>query len=247
MIVGLFLSGLIGLSLGLLGGGGSILTLPILLYVFHLETHQAIAGSLFVVGTTSLLAAIGHARQGHVSYKTGLLFSLGGMSGAYLGGRLGLLLPGNLLMLLFLGMMVVTAASMLRPKKDSGEVIAKQANPLALLGDGFVVGGFTGMVGAGGGFLVVPALLFFAKLPMRAAIGTSLMVIALKSYAGLLGYLEQTTVPWDVLLAVTGAAVVGSFGGRHLSSHLPPERLRKGFAYFVLLMALLVSYRQYLA
>lgn len=246
VILGLFLSSLIGVSLGMLGGGGSILTLPILLYLFNMETHQAIAGSLFVVGTTSLLASLKHARLGNVSYRTGLLFSIGGMSGAYLGGRLGVLMSGNLLIGLFIGMMVVTAGSMLRGSRtvnsSQKEGVRK---PLILVLDGFLVGGFTGMIGAGGGFLVVPALLFIARLPIRTAIGTSLFVICLKSFAGFLGYLSETSIPWGILISVTVAALIGSLIGTRLSNRISPDRLRHTFAYFILVMAALVVYKQF--
>jgi len=242
--LGVALALLVGVSLGLLGGGGSILTVPILLYVIGLEPHEAIVVSLFVVGTTSLMGMWSHARVGNVAWREGLLFSVGGMVGAFAGGRLGAMIPGAVLLLLFAGMMLVTAIAMLRGRRTT-EVVEGRVRPFPLLfAEGLVVGGFTGMVGAGGGFLVVPALVLLTKLPIERAIGTSLLVIALKSYAGLLGYLGEIVFPWEIALAVTFAAIVGSFIGARFARSVPPARLRTGFAVFVLAMGIFILARE---
>jgi hypothetical protein len=234
---------LIGLSLGFLGGGGSILTVPILLYVLGMPAHQAIATSLFVVGTTSIAAMTQHARVGNVRYKVGAIFGAASMVGAYSAGRVAKLIPPTALLVLFGAMMLITAIAMMRgPKKQTASEEAKQGGlsiPLILV-EGLVVGAFTGLVGAGGGFLVVPALVLLGRLPMREAVGTSLMVIAMKSFAGFAGYLATVQIDWTITLLVSAAAVVGSFGGAALASRVNPALLRKGFAWFVVVMGVFI-------
>lgn len=238
-IIVVTLAVLVGLSLGLLGGGGSILVVPLLTYVGGLDPREAIATSLFVVGATSLVSMIGHARRGNVQWRTGLIFGAAGMVGAFLGGLAGGRIPGTILMVAFALMMIATAGAMIKGRKNrDGQT---HEHPLwRILLDGLVVGAATGLVGAGGGFLVVPALVLLAGLPMTAAVGTSLLVIAMKSFAGLAGYLTSVSLDWPLVAAVTAAAVVGSFIGLRLSSVVPEKALRKGFGYFVLLMGAFV-------
>lgn len=247
--VGLGLSALIGVALGLLGGGGSILTVPILLYVFKLEAHQAIATSLLVVGTTSLAALIPHAMGGRVRWQTGALFGVASMAGAWGAGRLAYLIPAGVLLIGFALMMVVTAIAMLRKGRAKpaeaalAEGAGAEAKPMRyglILAEGLAVGAVTGLVGAGGGFLVVPALTLLGGLPMPVAVGTSLLVIAMKSFAALAGYLSSTTVPWSLAGSVTVAAVGGSFVGAKLAGLVPPDRLRQGFGWFVVVMAIFI-------
>ncbi|CAM2007910.1 sulfite exporter TauE/SafE family protein [Acanthopleuribacter pedis] len=246
IVVGLVLSLLVGVSLGLLGGGGSILTLPILLYVLGVEVHAAIAMSLFVVGVTAVVGAVQHARRGNVHWRTGWWFSVGGMGGAFLGGKLGAQLSPTLLLSLFAALMLVTAGLMLRGKKT---LVTPGAAPrrqlVRVLLEGFVVGGFTGMIGAGGGFLVVPALVLLGGLPMREAVGTSLMVIALKSFAGLAGYLSHIAIDWALALGVSAAAVAGSFIGARAVHRVAPDQLRRVFAWFVLAMGVFVLVKEW--
>lgn len=255
-VVGLAL--LVGLSLGLLGGGGSILVVPLLTYLAGMEPREAIASSLFVVGVTSLVSLLQHARAGRVRWRTGLLFGAAGMVGAFGGGLIGGHLPGPVLMVAFAAMMLATATAMLRGRRDSGGKKAssrrkagsgkKAAGPgrgsghplWRILLDGLVVGAATGLVGAGGGFLVVPALVLLAGLPMSVAVGTSLLVITMKSFAGLGGYLTTVSLDWPLVLAVTAAAVAGSFGGVALISRIPEQALRRGFGFVVLGMGVLV-------
>ncbi len=240
-ILGVSLAVLIGVSLGLLGGGGSILTVPILLYVFRLPAEQAIASSLLVVGSTSAAALIPHALRGRVRWRTGLSFGAASMLGAYLGGRVSSHLPPSLLLLAFGSMMLVTAAAMLRGRREVAVDPASPNAPVAkVAAQGLAVGAVTGLVGAGGGFLVVPALVLLGRLPMTAAVGTSLLVIALNSGAGLLGHLAKTALPWHIALPVAGAAVVGSVLGSRLAGKVGPDALRRGFAWFVLAMAVFV-------
>ncbi len=235
---------LIGVSLGLLGGGGSILTVPILLYVFRLEPRVAIATSLLVVGATSAAALIPHARAGRVRWKTGALFGLNSMVGAYAAGRVAKHIPPAVLLLLFGAMMLVTAVAMMRGRKGAeAEATSEKEGELPLakiVGEGLVVGAVTGLVGAGGGFLVVPALVLLGGLPMGVAVGTSLLVITMKSFAGFAGYLSSVTVPWSTAGAVVAAAVVGSVVGGRLVSVIPADKLRRGFAWFVVVMAIFI-------
>jgi uncharacterized membrane protein YfcA len=230
---------LVGVTLGLLGGGGSILTVPLLAYVAGMDAKEAIATSLLVVGVTSAVGAISHARAGRVQWRTGILFGLAGMVGAYGGGLLSRFIPGTVLLLGFAVMMIATAIAMLRGRKNkaaAGEGDAAMPVGKILL-DGVVVGLVTGLVGAGGGFLVVPALALLGGLPMPIAVGTSLIVIAMKSFAGLGGYLSTVQIDWRLAAMVTGAAVVGSLIGGRLTSLVDPDTLRKCFGWFVLIMS----------
>jgi uncharacterized membrane protein YfcA len=248
-ILGALLSLLIGVSLGLLGGGGSILTVPILVYVLGLEAHQAIATSLLVVGITSVVALWSHARGGRVRFRTGLIFGASSMVGAFLAGRIAHLLPPALLLSLFGLMMLVTAGAMLRRRSSS--MPSEPAPPTEvraripkIVVEGLVVGAITGLVGAGGGFLVVPALALLGGLSMRDAIGTSLLVIAMKSGAAFAGYLGTTEVPWGLASLVTSAAVVGSFVGARWAGKLNETTLRKAFAGFVVVMGIFVMAKE---
>lgn len=232
---------LVGLSLGLLGGGGSILVVPLLTYIGGLDPREAIATSLFVVGTTSLVSLVGHARKGNIQWRTGLIFGAAGMVGAFGGGLAGGYIPGTVLMVAFAIMMIATAGAMIKGRKNRDGQSNDHHHPLwRILLDGLVVGAATGLVGAGGGFLVVPALVLLAGLPMTAAVGTSLLVITMKSFAGLGGYLTSVSLDWPLVAAVTAAAIVGSFVGIRLTSVVPDEALRKGFGFFVLLMGAFV-------
>lgn len=240
------LSLLIGVSLGLLGGGGSILTVPIMIYALGIEEKSAIASSLLVVGATSAVAVIAHARAGNVVWRTALIFAGAGMAGAFLGGKVAKFLPSSLLLVLFAVIMFGTAFFMWKGRKPSPNTEVKQG-PLPLptiLVEGLVVGLVTGLVGAGGGFLVVPALALLGGLPMQKAVGSSLVVIALKSFAGFAGYASHVTIDWQLTGIVTAAAIVGSFGGAALAKKVAQEQLRKGFAIFVLTMAVFLLGKQ---
>ncbi len=249
----LLLATLVGVALGLLGGGGSILTVPLLVYVAGLEAKEAIATSLLVVGVTSLAALVPHARAGRVRWRTGAIFGVAAMLGAYAGGRLAELVSGTVLLVAFALMMVATAVAMIRGRSRAGAGGAGEAPgdggagggvrdlPVRLvLLEGVVVGLVTGLVGAGGGFLVVPALVLLGGLPMPVAVGTSLLVIAMKSFAGLAGYLSSVTIDWGLSLAVTAMAVAGSVVGALLAGRVPQERLRQAFGWFVLVMGVVV-------
>ncbi|MFI0504441.1 sulfite exporter TauE/SafE family protein [Streptomyces albogriseolus] len=241
----LVLALLVGVSLGLLGGGGSILTVPLLVYVAGMDAKEAIATSLFVVGVTSAVGMINHARGGRVRWRTGVLFGAAGMAGAYTGGLIGGHIPDVVLLIAFAVMMIVTAAAMLRGRKNVDPDRAHKQLPVGrVLLDGAAVGLATGLVGAGGGFLVVPALALLGGLPMPVAIGTSLLVIAMKSAAGFAGYLSSVQIDWTLTLAVTGFAVVGSFVGARLAGLVPAHVLSRLFAWFVLAMGTFVLVQQ---
>ena len=244
LVVVLALSLLIGVSLGVLGGGGSILTVPILVYVAGMDPKEAIAASLFVVGVTSAAGAISHARAGRVRWRTGLLFGAAGLTGAFLGGMLGGHLPGELLLVAFALMMVATSIAMIRGRKVDESKRHTDLPVFRVLLDGLVVGLVTGLVGAGGGFLVVPALALLGGMPMAVAVGTSLLVIAMKSLGGLAGYLSAVHLDWSLVIAVTVAAVVGSVVGGRLAGRIPETALRKGFGWFVLVMGGFVLVQQ---
>ena len=230
---------LVGLSLGLLGGGGSILTVPLLVYVAGLQTREAIATSLLVVGVTSSVAAISHARSGRVQWRTGLWFGAAGMVGAYAGGRLGEHLPGGLLLTAFAEMMTATALAMIRGRRAPQE--ASDTLPVGrVLLHGGAVGLTTGVIGAGGGFLIVPALTLLGGLSMPVAVGTSLLVIAMNSAAGLGGHLTSVDLDWGLAAMVTAAAVGGSLVGGRLAGRISADRLRSAFGWAVLAMAAVV-------
>lgn len=233
-VVALFL--LVGVSIGLIGGGGSILTVPLLVYGLGLDAKAAVATSLFVVAVSSASALVPYLRRGLVDARVALLFGPVSMLGAFAGGALARHLSSALLLGLFAGMMLATSAAMLfrstidpvlRPPASAG----MRAFALAVEGAG--VGVLTGLVGAGGGFMVVPALVLLAGLDMRRAVGTSLAIISLKSLAGLLGHLSHASVDWSFGLTIAGAAAVGALAGGLLSSKITGARLRRGFGAFV--------------
>lgn len=230
------LSSLIGISLGMLGGGGSILTVPILVYALDVDPKAAIATSLVVVGVTSAVGAAQHHRKGNVDLRVGLPFGAAGMVGAAAGGTFTRFLSGEVLLVAFAGLMIAAAAAMLRGRREATHRPPPPAWRIAL--DGLGLGVVTGLVGAGGGFLLVPALTERAGLPMRRAVGTSLLVIAMNTSAGLVAHLGHTALDLRLTAVVTVAAVAGSFVGARLAQGLPERALRRGFAVFVLGLAL---------
>lgn len=237
----LALAVLVGVTLGLFGGGGSILTVPLLIYVAGLDTKEAIATSLVVVGVTAVGALVTHARAGRVQWRTGFIFGATAMVGAYAGGRIGPMVPDLALMVGFALMMLATSIAMIRGRAAPASSEEHKGAPVWLvLVEGVVVGLVTGIVGAGGGFLVVPALVLLGGLPMATAVGTSLLVISLKSFAALAGYLSAVQIDWGLAAAVTVMALIGSVLGGALAGRIDPERLRKGFGIFVLAMAIFV-------
>jgi uncharacterized membrane protein YfcA len=243
--LGIALSVLIGVSLGFFGGGGSILTVPLLVYVFGLAPKQAIASSLLIVGVASLSGAFQHWRAGNVRPQQATWFGLAGMVGAYLGGRISALIDGGLLLLLFAAMMLITATAMWRGRRSvSGAGVDELRSPARLAAQGLAVGSFTGLVGAGGGFLIVPALALWAGLPMQAAVGTSLLVIVANCIAGFAGYVTHVEVDYSLVTLVAATAIAGSFAGSRLATRVDPASLRRSFAGFVVVMACIILVRE---
>lgn len=242
--IGLALSVLIGVSLGFFGGGGSILTVPLLVYVFGLDPKTAIASSLLIVGAASITGVIQRWRKGNVDPRTGLLFGSAGMLGAYLGGRASAFIDGALLLLLFATMMALTAFAMWRRRGVAQAGAPELRSTPRLLAQGLAVGSFTGLVGAGGGFLIVPALALWAGLAMPVAIGTSLMVIVMNCLAGFSGYATHVEVDVHLVGAVMATAIAGSFLGSHLAHRVDPASLRRSFAAFVGVMAVVILVRE---
>lgn len=242
LAVVLVLALLVGVAVGLLGGGGSVMSVPLLAYVAGLDAKVAIATSLLLVAVTSAVGVVIHARAGRVRWRTGVVFGVAGMVGAYGGGRLAAFVPGTVLLLAFAAMMLLAGIAMLRGRRRLQPHRPDDAPlPIPRIAvEGAVVGAATGLVGAGGGFLIVPALVLLGGLPMAAAVGTSLLVITLKSTAGLAGYLASTPVDWSLAVSVTAAAVVGVVVGSRLVGRVPEARLRRVFGWTVLAVALVV-------
>jgi len=263
-ILGYVAALLIGLSLGLIGGGGSILTVPVLAYLFGFNPVMATAYSLFVVGSTSLAGTYSFYRRGLVSLKTALIFGLPSMAMVYITRKF--IVPaipeaiftiagfevtkGILIMVIFALLMVFASFSMIKSRKrimadlKSDEVAEQKFNYPAILLEGTIVGFLTGLVGAGGGFLIIPALVIFSKLDMKLAVGTSLLIIAAKSLVGFLGDVSNYQIDWVFLLIFTGISVVGIFLGSALSKRIEGDKLKKGFGYFVLLMGIYILVKE---
>lgn len=253
-ILGLILAVVMGLTLGLLGGGGSILTVPILVYVMGVDPVLGTAYSLFVVGTTAVVGGWRKHTQGLVEWKTGLTFAVPALVAVFF-TRYALVpaIPeqlftvGSLLvtkqlaiMVFFAIIMVLAAGSMIRPiKKTTTE--RKPLNLPVIILEGLVVGTITGVVGAGGGFLIVPALVLLVGMPMKKAVGTSLIIIAIKSLIGFLGDLGSgQAIDWGFLAMFTGVSLVGMFIGLYLTKFVPAGKLKTGFGWFVLVAGILI-------
>ncbi|MGA9520857.1 MAG: sulfite exporter TauE/SafE family protein [Myxococcaceae bacterium] len=245
---GLSLAALIGISLGLLGGGGSILTVPIFLYVFGFGPRESIAMGLAVVGMTSFVGAAGHWREGNVRAKEALTFGGVAMAGSWTGARLAAWVPGPVQLTIFASVMLVAAGFMYRNASGQKEPAAttEQARPRSLLltiAASLGVGLLTGLVGVGGGFLIVPALVLLAGLPMKQAVGSSLLVIALNSAVGFVGYLGQVELPWILLGQFTAIAVAGIVAGTRLARYVSPSALKRAFAAFLVVMGAFILFK----
>jgi hypothetical protein len=235
----------IGLSLGLTGAGGSILTLPVLVYLAGIPPREAVGLSLLIVGSAALVGAWQRAKAGEVHFKAAGMFVISGMFGAALGAKLTPLLSPSALMITFAVLMAVVAIRMLRPSV-AGPQPAPECRPLRCLGAGFAVGALTGFLGVGGGFLLMPALAKFARLPLRVATGTSLAVISCNSAAGFVSHLGETPTPWVLAVVFATIAAVGVLVGGKMASRLPEKALRQVFAGLVLVTAAYVLWRSLL-
>jgi uncharacterized membrane protein YfcA len=248
LFVGYALAALIGLSLGLMGGGGSILTVPIFVYVLGYDPKLAIAMSLPVVGITSLVGAIGHWRAGNVRPETALLFGAIAMTGGYAGARLAVLVSGAFQLLLLATVMLLAAISMFRSALRDPRAAASgsEERPMALpllIPVALGVGLLTGLVGIGGGFLVVPALVILARVPMHKAVGTSLLVIAMNSASAFLGYVGTVVVPWAFVAGFTIVAVAGALTATALVRFVSQRALKQAFSMLLILMGTFMVYR----
>ena len=261
-ITGYIASIFIGISLGLIGGGGSILTVPVLVYLFGIGAEMSTAYSLFIVGSTALVGGVRNAFLGNVNYKTAVVFTIPAFIAVY--ATRAYLVPAipneiiNLgkyvftkdiaIMVFFALVMLAASVSMIRNKSkaEEEENTLPQLNLPAIILEGTVVGVLTGIVGAGGGFLIIPALVLFAKLPMKKAVGTSLFIIAAKSLIGFIGDVQRygDQLDWTLLLTVTAIAVFGIFVGIYLNNFIDGKKLKKGFGFFVLLMAVYIIGKQ---
>ncbi|HEY7393803.1 MAG TPA: sulfite exporter TauE/SafE family protein [Gemmatimonadaceae bacterium] len=241
-VIGFALASLIGLSLGMLGGGGSILTVPVLVYAMGFAAKPAIALSLPVVGITSLVGAVLHWRLGNVRLRTAAPFGLLAMVGAFLGAKLAVFLSGATQLVLLSVVMLVAAALMMRPRRSGDASSSRSPSPMLVVPVALGVGLMTGLVGIGGGFLVVPALVLLAGVSMRQAVGTSLVVIAMNSASGFVGYLGSVAIDWAFLAGFTSVAVAGMLIGTALSRRVPQAALRRAFAVFLLATGSFVLY-----
>lgn len=254
------LATLIGLCLGLIGGGGSVLTVPVLVYLLGVPPILATGYSLFIVGITSLVGAAQYAQQRLVAYKTAIVFGFPSILAVYFTRKnLMPIIPDPVfqidqliltkpifIMILFALIMIFASVSMILPVKEDPKKskLPAQLNYVLLLLEGIGVGVLTGLVGAGGGFLIIPALVLLAKLPMKIAVGTSLLIIALKSLIGFTGDLSHQLLDWNLLLVFTFLAILGMFGGIALSKRISGEKLKPVFGWFVLLMGIFILFNE---
>lgn len=258
MTLGAILAGLAtGIVLGIFGSGGSIITTPALLYLLNVEPKSAIAMSLGIVAITATLTALQHWRKGNVNLKVTAIFGFFGIFGTYAGARLGVVTPVVIQLTLFALVMYAAAWRMLKPAqphRSVGAAAVAEAQEICTSGNcmvhmalhGIVVGALTGLVGVGGGFLIVPALVLLSRLPMKQAIGSSLAIVAIKSYAGFAGYLGEVTIDYRLMAVFTAVAIVGSVAGTAFAHRLSGEALKKGFAIFLMLVATYILGKQLL-
>ncbi|MCU0526228.1 MAG: sulfite exporter TauE/SafE family protein [Elainella sp. Prado103] len=254
-LVGHWLAVLMGVSLGLMGGGGSILAAPVLIYIMSVPAKSAFAMTLVIVGFVSLIGAIPHWQQGHINLKIVALFSPAAMLGAYVGARLTALpwITSTVQLVTFGGMMFVASVMMIRKANGQPECcdpvgysVKRSRIPKGVMIalEGLIVGVLTGFVGIGGGFLVIPALVILGKTPMKEAVGTSLIILALKSITGFAGYWGHVWIDWVLLTSFTMAATIGILLGSYLSQWVSAKQLEQGFGYFVLVVAIFVLIRR---
>ena len=258
-IFGYFGALLIGLILGLTGGGGSILTVPILVYVLLINPVIATAYSLFIVGTTSAFGATQNYLKGRVDIKIGIMFAIPSFIAVFLTRRYLLtILPDEILkingvvltkdtflMLFFALVMLFAAYSMLKKPKLNLKEITQKKFISKLIMQNILIGVVIGLIGAGGGFLIIPSLVLFAKLPMKKAVGTSLFIITMNSLIGFLGDIHNPELDWNFLLAFTSISVVGIFLGIYLNKFINEKQLKKGFGYFVLAMSCFILLKEF--
>jgi len=259
LLIGYFLAVLVGISLGLIGSGGSILSVPILVYVLHVEPVLATGYSLFIVGVSALVGGIQKAKQHLVDFKKVALFGIPTIIAVFLTRNYIVpaipevlaefdsfrLTKSVFVMLVFAVVMIIASIRMIKPNLPKTCEDDKPINLLSIAFQGLWIGLVAGFVGAGGGFLIIPALYFLAKIPMKKAIGTSLFIVAFQSLIGFLGDLNRTpTIDWNLLLSFTLASVIGIFIGNYLSKYVSGEKLKTSFGWFVLLMGIYIILKE---
>jgi len=249
-LIGYIAAVLIGVSLGLIGGGGSILTVPVLVYLFGIDAEKAIPYSLFIVGMTSIFGTISYFKNGWVDLQKAVLFGLPSIVMVLVARRYILpiipdeifrfstfvLTKNALLMLLFAVTMLVAASSMIRKRKEELITEMVSTNYFTIISKGAMVGLLTGFIGAGGGFLIIPALVNFLKLPMKTAVGTSLLIIAANSLLGFVFSMSYTQISWSFISTIAAIAILGIIIGSLLVTKIDGKKLKPAFGYFVLLM-----------
>ncbi|WP_147678988.1 sulfite exporter TauE/SafE family protein [Algibacter pacificus] len=257
-IIGYIGALIVGLVLGLIGGGGSILTVPLLVYLLAYNPIIATAYSLFVVGTTSLVGTIQKFQKGLVDVKTGLAFSFPSFIAVYLSRRyLVQNIPETLftisnfeltkdmgIMVFFAIIMLVASVSMIKNKKKEADITSAKQSYYKTFIQGLVIGAITGLIGAGGGFLYVPALVLWANIPMKKAVGTSLIIVTINSLIGFIGDVQTLDIEWTFLLTFTAISIVGILLGTYFSKFISGKKLKKSFGYFILLMAIYIMYKE---
>ncbi len=263
-IAGYLLASLVGVSLGLIGGGGSILTVPILVYLMGVNPVLATSYSLFIVGATSLVGAANNYRKGFVNVRTALLFGMSSITTVFITRKI--LMPkipevlyqstaftfthSMATMVLFAVLMLLASIAMIRNDGESKQPLAEGASKtnelVKLLFNGILIGLVTGLLGAGGGFLVIPALVLILKMPMKEAVGTSLLIIALNSLIGFTGDLGHVAIDWQFLISISLIAVAGIFVGGFLAKKIDGEKLKKAFGWFVLVMGIYILVKEIL-
>jgi len=259
-IAGYSASVFIGISLGLIGGGGSILTVPVLVYLFKLDAALATAYSLFIVGSTSVVGSLSYFKKRLVNIKTAIVFGIPSMAAIFLTREyIFPAIPQNvfsvgsyiitkniLVMLLFAVLMIAASYSMIKKdEQENDEALQKQSfNYLQILMQGIFIGVITGLIGAGGGFLIIPALVNLLKLPMKTAVATSLVIISINSLMGFLFSLSHTSVQWGFLLSIAAIAIIGVRIGSYLSTKIKAKKLKPAFGWFVLVMGIYIIIKE---
>ncbi|MGK6353116.1 sulfite exporter TauE/SafE family protein [Parapedobacter sp. DT-150] len=255
-IIGYILSVFIGISLGLIGGGGSILTVPVFVYLFHIEPALATSYSLFIVGLTSLAGTVYQYSRGHVNIRAALSFGITSVATVFAVRKY--LLPAipdtlfqvgavtltksTAIMVVFAALMLAASVSMILGHRE--DLAGRQARFVTLLAYGFAIGLVTGLLGAGGGFLIIPALVLLVRIPIKEAIGTSLFIITINSLVGFAGDVGHVYIDWPFLLKILGITIFGVIIGGIIGRRIPGERLRAGFGWFVLTMGIYILSRE---
>ncbi|GAA3653331.1 sulfite exporter TauE/SafE family protein [Flavivirga jejuensis] len=248
---------IVGLILGLIGGGGSILTVPLLVYLLAYNPVIATAYSLFVVGISSMVGTYQKHKKGFVDFKIGLTFSFPSFIAVYLSRRY--LVPGipdtifsfgdyaltkeMSIMIFFAFIMLLASFSMIKKTKNNGTTLKPQSYYITFI-QGLIIGTVTGLIGAGGGFLYVPALVVWANLPMKKAVGTSLIIVTINSLIGFIGDVQTIDIEWVFLLSFTLISVIGIILGVYISKFISGKKLKKGFGFFILIMAIYIIYKE---